>query len=386
MSSDKTFAIVGGGIGGLTLAIALQRRGFRAVVYEHTPEIKPLGAGLGLAGNAVKAFFEIGIGEEVLQVGQVIKKVRIKDPHGHVLTETDAAQLSAKLGTIHNFTVHRADLHNVLLQQMQPGTLYLNKGCIDIHQHGRDGVTLLFSDGTEARADYVIAADGIHSPIRKKLVRDSMPRYAGYTCWRAVINDVPAGFDFDETSETWGAGSRFGVVPLTNRRVYWFACINAGPNDPGMRAFTIEDLRRHFDHFHNPIPELLACTQNDQLIWSDIVDLKPLTQFAFGHVVLMGDAAHATTPNMGQGACMAVEDAATLANCIEDYSTPEEAFRRFEEKRIGRTTLIVNRSWTLGKAAQLENPLLVALRNMAIRLTPPQFAEQQVRFIHDISF
>jgi len=385
MNNDTTFAIVGGGIGGLTLAIALQRKGFNAVVYEHAPQIKSLGAGLGLAANAVKAFFEVGIGDEVLEVSQVIKMVRIKDTEGHILTETDAAHLSAKLGTINNFTVHRADLHDVLLRRLQPGTLHLNKGCVDVQQQP-GGVTLRFSDGTQTQADYVIAADGIHSPIRKKLLPDSTPRYAGYTCWRAVIDDVPAGFDFDETSETWGAGSRFGIVPLSERRVYWFACINAGPNDPRMRDFGIDDLRAHFSHFHSPIPELLAMTQNNQLIWSDIMDLKPLTRFAFGNIVLMGDAAHATTPNLGQGACMAVEDAAILANCIEDYATPEEAFRQFEAKRIARTTRIVNNSWTLGKAAQLHNPLLVTLRNLAIRLTPPQFAEQQVRFIHDISF
>jgi 2-polyprenyl-6-methoxyphenol hydroxylase-like FAD-dependent oxidoreductase len=385
MSNNPTFAIVGGGIGGLTLAIALQRKGFDAAVYEHAPEIKPLGAGLGLAANAVKAFFEIGIGDEVLEAGQVIKMMRIKDTEGNVLTETDSVELSAKLGTINNFTIHRADLHNVLLGQLRPGTLHLNKACIDIKQQS-NGVTLRFNDGTETQASYVVAADGIHSPIRKKLVPAATPRYAGYTCWRAVIDDVPAGFDFYETSETWGAGGRFGVVPLSKRRVYWFACINAPANDPRMRAFTIDDLRAHFSNFHNPIPELLARTQNDQLIWSDIIDIKPLTRFAFGNVVLMGDAAHATTPNMGQGACMAVEDAATLANCIEDYATPEEAFRMFEAKRIGRTTRIVNNSWTLGKAAQLQNPLLVALRNLAVRLTPPRVTEQQVRFLHDISF
>jgi 2-polyprenyl-6-methoxyphenol hydroxylase-like FAD-dependent oxidoreductase len=384
--SNTTFAIVGGGIGGLTLAIALQRKGFDVAVYEHALEIKPLGAGLGLAANAVKAFFEVGIGDEVLEAGQVIKMVRIRDTQGNVLTETDSGQLSAKLGTINNFTIHRADLHDVLLRQLQPGTLHLNKGCVDVQQHAGKGVTLRFSDGTDTHADYVVACDGIHSPVRKKLLPNATPRYAGYTCWRAVIDDVPAGFDFDETSETWGAGSRFGIVPLSKRRVYWFACINAGPNDPRMRAFNIGDLRAHFSNFHNPIPELLARTQNDQLIWSDIIDLKPLTRFAFDNIVLMGDAAHATTPNMGQGACMAVEDAATLANCIEDYSTPEEAFRQFEAKRIGRTTRIVNNSWTLGKAAQLQNPLLVALRNLAVRLTPPSVAEQQVRFIHDISF
>lgn len=386
MSRESKFAIIGGGIGGLTLAIALQRRGFDVAVYEHAAEVRPLGAGLGLAANAVKAFFEIGIGDEVLQAGQIIKKLRIKDPLGRILTETDAEQLSAKLGTINNFTIHRADLHHVLLSQLAPGTLHLNKGCTDVQQNQGGGITLRFNDGTEAPAAYVIACDGIHSPIRKKLLPGSLPRYAGYTCWRAVIDDVPPGFDFDETSETWGAGCRFGIVPLSGRRVYWFACINASANDQRMRTFGIPDLLAYFGGFHSPVRELLIRTKNEQLIWGDIMDLKPLTRFAFGNIVLMGDAAHATTPNMGQGACMAVEDAATLANCIEDYATPEEAFRQFEAKRIKRTTRIVNNSWTLGKAAQLKNPLLVAVRNLAVRLTPASMAEQQVRFIHDISF
>jgi 2-polyprenyl-6-methoxyphenol hydroxylase-like FAD-dependent oxidoreductase len=101
---------------------------------------------------------------------------------------------------------------------------------------------------------------------------------------------------------------------------------------------------------------------------------------------LMGDAAHATTPNMGQGACMALEDAATMVNCLDDYSSVSEAFKQFEHKRIARTTKIVNTSWQLGKVAQLENPLLMSLRNTAIRLTPQSLAEKQFKFLYEISF
>ncbi|MFZ6010695.1 MAG: FAD-dependent monooxygenase [Bacteroidota bacterium] len=384
MSTVK-FAIVGAGIGGLTLAIALQKRGFDVRVYENAPEIKPLGAGLALASNAVKAFMEIGVSDEVLRAGKIIKTVRIKNTSGNILTETNAEKLSAKFGIINSFTIHRADLHSVLMSQLKPGTLWLNKGCVDVEQQS-GGITLKFHDGTLVRTDHVIACDGIHSMIRKKLLPDSHPRYAGYTCWRAVTDFIPEGVDMNETSETWGAGSRFGVIPLCDGRIYWFACVNAKANDPEMRAYRIPDLYRHFGHYHFPIPEIIKNTSPDQLIWSDIIDIKPLKKFAFGNIVLMGDAAHATTPNLGQGACMAIEDAAVLANCLEQYLSPEQAFQQFEKKRILRTTTIVKNSWRIGQVAQWENPLLVGLRNAAIRLTPSSFAEKQVRFLSDVSF
>jgi 2-polyprenyl-6-methoxyphenol hydroxylase-like FAD-dependent oxidoreductase len=383
--TDKKFAIVGGGIGGLTLAIALQKKGFQVTVFENAPEIKPLGAGLALAANAVKALTEIGISDEVLKAGKILRYLRIKDTRGKVLSETNSEEISRKFGIVNNFTIHRADLHRVLISQLNPGTLKLGKGCLDFTSDAA-GITLQFDDGTTAEADCLIACDGIHSPIRKKLIPTSYPRYAGYTCWRAVIDTAPASVDMAETSETWGPGCRFGIVPLSDNRLYWFACINAKEKDPGMRSMRISDLQQHFRDFHSPVGEILAQTPDHKLIWSDIIDIKPLQQFAFGKVVLLGDAAHATTPNMGQGACMAIEDAAILANCIENYSTPEEAFVQYERKRIDRTTAIVKNSWNIGRIAQLENSVLIKLRNTLIRATPASFTEKQLKFITDISF
>src|SRR5687767_3814889 len=119
-------AIVGGGIGGLTLAIALQRKGFDVTVYEGAPEMKPLGAGLGLAANAVNAFADIGIRDEIIKAGKILKIIRIKNEYGQVLTETDSEKITAKFGVINNFTIHRADLHLVLLDHLKPSTLELN--------------------------------------------------------------------------------------------------------------------------------------------------------------------------------------------------------------------------------------------------------------------
>ncbi len=380
----KKFAIIGGGIGGLTLAIAMQRKGMNVKVYESAPRFKPLGAGIALAANAMKAFVEIGIVEEIVRAGKKIKGMFIKDVSGKIITFTDAEQLTKQFGVINNFTIHRADLHEVLSCLLQPATIEFGKMCVDVNQNA-GGVTIHFSNGNTAEADYLIACDGIHSPIRKKLLPGSLPRYAGYTCWRAIVDNVPEGFNSDETTESWGSGRRFGVVPLSNNRVYWFATLNAKASDPKMRDATTKDLLEYFGDFHFPVPDLLERTNQEQLIWSDIIDIKPIKQFAFGRIVLMGDAAHATTPNMGQGACMAIEDAATLANGLIKYS-PEEAFKKFEVHRIKRTTNIVRQSWSIGKIAQLENPILSSLRNGAFRKMPKRVIDKQAESLYNVSF
>lgn len=381
-NNKRTFAILGGGIGGLTLAIALQRKDLNVVVYESAPQWKPLGAGVGLAGNAVKAFREIGIEQDVLAVGKILKKVVIRNKKGKALLITDSEEVSRRFGVVNNFAIHRADLHQVLINKLTPGTVVLDKACVDFEQ-GSNGVSISFKDGTKANADYLIAADGIHSVARRKLLSEVKTRYAGYTCWRGVIEDLPPGFDPDETSETWGQGTRFGIVPLTKDRVYWFACVNAGANDPMMRSLGPMDLMAFFGDFHAPVPGLLK--RATKMIWNDIIDIEPVSKFAFGRVVLMGDAAHATTPNLGQGACMAIEDAVVLANLVETHPDAEVAFKLFEEKRIRRTTKIVNDSWQLGKMAQWENPFMTSLRNMMISLAPKSVADNQFKFIYDVS-
>jgi 2-polyprenyl-6-methoxyphenol hydroxylase-like FAD-dependent oxidoreductase len=380
----KKFAIVGGGIGGLTLAIAMQQKGLDVVVFESAPNIKPLGAGIVLAGNAIKAFAEIGIHEQVLKTGKQIKLLRIKNKRGNTLSELNAEKISTKYG-INNFAIHRADLHQILLKGLKEGTLILNKSCVDIEQDNKS-VTVKFSDNTTAIFDYVIGCDGIHSAIRKKIFPNTETRFAGYTCFRAVINELPKNFNVTESTETWGARGRFGIVPLNTDHIYWFACINTTFNNPVMRTMTPDDLLKYFSDFHYPVSEVLKLTKPEQVIWSDIIDLKPLNKFTSGRIALLGDAAHATTPNMGQGACMAIEDAVILTNCLVKEKTIEDAFSQYELKRIPRTKYIVNNSWRIGKIAQLENPFLIRLRNAVIKMTPQSVTDNQIKFLYAISF
>lgn len=190
--------------------------------------------------------------------------------------------------------------------------------------------------------------------------------------------------DLKGAYETWGSSGRFGFVPLTHNRIYWFACVNARKDSKIMQEFTVENLYHHFEGFHSPIPEIISATKNEELIWNDIADLQPLDRFAFGNMVLIGDAAHATSPNLGQGACMAIEDAVILSNEMQKNHDYQRAFKEFERRRLERTHWIITTSRRIGWVAQLENSFLIKVRNQMVRLLPLSWREQQIRKLYDI--
>ncbi|MBC7776025.1 MAG: FAD-dependent monooxygenase [Phycisphaerae bacterium] len=383
-NSNPRIAIVGGGIAGLTTAIALRKLGFRPSIFESAPEIKALGAGLVLAANAIKALERIGIADKVIPAGQLLNTFSILDQNGQPITVADSQILSDRYG-VNNFAIHRSELQRILLQSTGDLDIITGKRAVGIKQDEKSA-TLYFQDGTKHNADVVLVADGIHSAIRQQLIPASKPRYAGYTCWRAVIQNP--GIELSGSSETWAAAGRFGIVPLKHQQIYWFLCINAPQNDPTMRTVMVDDLSARFKDFHAPIPQILKATRNEQLIWNDIIDIAPIKQFAYGRVLLLGDAAHATTPNMGQGACQAIEDAAVLLDQWEKMgdALPADIFRAFEQRRLKRTSMIVNRSWSLGKVAQWSNPLAITLRNGLFRRIPASLNERQLAEMYRVDF
>lgn len=381
------FIISGGGICGLTMAIVLQKKGYEVEIYEAAPTIKAVGAGLVLSTNAIKALQAIGIADEILAKAHLLDNFDIALANGEKLMKTNAKKLSAKYNAIGNATIHRAELHQVLQKLLTDKVVFHTNKRAKTTEQDTNGVILKFTDGTMAKGDYLIACDGINSPIRKQLLPQALPRYAGYTCWRSVVQHSAKQFSTKQATETWGKNGRFGVVPLTNNRIYWFACINTTTaKDEKMKAFKVADLQAVFKNYHQPIPELLALTKAEDLLWNDIEDIKPIKQFAFDRILLAGDAAHATTPNMGQGACQAIEDAAVLNTCLSKGKAVPITFKNFEKLRIPRTTKIVNTSWTLGKAAQMTNPLLTTFRNFALKMTPQSVNEKQMDFLFDVRF
>jgi len=376
----KIFTIIGGGIAGLTAAIALRKVGIEASIFEAAPAMQPLGAGLALAGNAMQAYQHLGIADAVKNAGYVLPTFAILDRKGKVISGFNTAEINRKFNTC-SVAIHRAALHEVLLSAIDEGQLVLNKRATGFERKD-NGLTVQFQDRSTHDTDYLIVADGIHSQIRQQLLPNVQTQYAGYTCWRAVTDNF--GLSIEGSTESWGPGKRFGIVPVGKNKIYWFACANATAQDERMKNFTTRDLSRHFQDFHDPIPDILQHTPDEALLWNDIIDIKPLDNYAFGNIVLIGDAAHATTPNMGQGACMAIEDGVILADEIKKSSNARESFQSFERKRIKKTHFIVNNSWGLGKVGQLENKFLGTLRNAAFRLTPAAVNKRQMEKLYKL--
>lgn len=376
-----TVTILGGGIAGLATAIALRQAGVEARIFEAASEIRPVGAGLGLASNAMRAFEVLGLSHVLENEGQVLTNFSILDTKGKVIKETYFDQSNP--GTSKNFVIHRANLHNVLQDQLDEQQIQLGKKAIGV-ELSPESVNVTFEDGTSHECNYLIVADGIHSNIRQQLIPNSKPRYANYTCWRGIVNNF--SMKIDGASETWGNRGRFGIVPLRNKQVYWFACVNSNQANSAFKYFKTKDILDQFETYHTPIKQLINETPDDHVIWNDIYDLKPLTKFAFGRIVLVGDAAHATTPNMGQGACQAIEDAVILGKCVQQENDMQEAFRVFEKNRIDRTTWVVESSRKIGQVAQIENPVLISMRNGLFRSMPKSWGSGSLRKLDNIDF
>lgn len=368
-------AIVGGGVAGLTAAIGLQKLGIDVKVYERVHTLKGIGAGFGLAANAMHAFDLLGLREGVENIGHFLPSYNILDQQGKVLVAPDTRTLSEAYQQ-RNFAIHRGDLHQFLLEQLPAETLVLGKEASRLEQDSQ-GVRIYFTDGDLIEADGLIVADGVKSKLRQQLVPSSVPRYAGYTCWRAIIDNTASALT--GSTETWGDKGRFGMTPLVGNKLYWYACINAPANSTTYANFQVADLQKQFASYHAPIATVLENTADTQLLWNDIIDIKPLDSLAYGRVLLMGDAGHATTPNLGQGACQAIEDVAVLIDQLQETTAIDRAFERVSQRRLKRTRYITNTSWQIGKISQWNHPLLINFRNLAMRVLPEQLKQMQLR-------
>jgi 2-polyprenyl-6-methoxyphenol hydroxylase-like FAD-dependent oxidoreductase len=358
--------IVGAGIGGLTAAIALRHQGVDATVYERATAPSEVGAGISLAPNALAALAEIGLADRVRALGVTI-------PGGALRTWRGDPIAAAPRGLV-ALCVHRADLQRTLIAALGAERVRLAHTVVGIeHQGGH--ARARFAHGGEVDADLLIGADGLHSAVRAALHRARPPRYAGYTAWRGVA----ASAETPEATESWGRGARFGIVPIGAGRVYWFATRNApeGERDePGRAQATLVEA---FGTWHRPIGDLIAATPPHAILRHDLYDRPPLPPpWGRGPTTLLGDAAHPMTPNLGQGACQAIEDAIVLARHLATSGEVEPALRAYERARASRTAGIVRSSHWLGAVAQLQHPVACSLRDTVLRILPRGVHERRI--------
>lgn len=359
--------VIGAGVGGLCTAIALQQNGIEVNVYEKVKKLGEVGAGLTLWSNALHVLRTLGVADAVIAAGSKLQRSQIRADNGETLFDTRADEMEAKYGEP-VVAIHRAVLHEILINSLKPNTLRLDMACAKFEQD-ENRVTVHFENGESGSADVLIGADGIHSVVRKQMFPEIELRYSGYTAWRGVVeteNEAALGL----TSESWGRGARFGIVRVDKKRIYWFATRNQPLGENATGAQRKSKLLGIFNTWHHPIDHLLDATPAEIILQNDICDIAPFASWTKGRVTLLGDAAHPTTPNMGQGACMAMESAYVLAHALVKEPDYRSALKRYEKERHERTAWITNTSWSIGKGGQVENPYLIGLRNFIVKITP----------------
>jgi 2-polyprenyl-6-methoxyphenol hydroxylase-like FAD-dependent oxidoreductase len=373
--SDIQILIAGGGIGGLTLASFLRRFGFSFELIEKATEWKPIGAGLTLTPNALRVFDRIGLVEDLLEKGNELHTGDVLDEKGGVLTHIDYSYLREKYGFA-TVGIHRAALHEILIAALGPAPVRTGT-TIQSLENSAGGAEVIFSDGTTASYDLVVGADGIHSALRAHCSGAVQPRYAGYAGWSFV---VPNTSDFPEKHviNQLGKGRRFGVIPIGGNQLYCWASTHADRQDPALRALDYRGVQQLMADLGGHIPGVLQSLRPDTPLYLGDAEDIDVEQWYRQSVVLLGDAAHAITPNLGMGASMAVEDAWVLTQCLHRANSISDALLAYQLRRKPRVDHVSRLSYMAGAVGQWRSSAARILRDRSLGLLPNALNERNL--------
>lgn len=366
-SAEVPLLIVGGGIGGLALAAACERVGAPYRVIERAPELREVGAGLGLWASALRALATLGVDASTFPAAAEILRGEGCSWRGRVLSSFDITRVSREHGA-RSLVVHRGDLLSALAARVDPRNLRLGDPLVGLREE-TDCVVADLASGAALRGRLLVGADGLRSVVRASLWGPEPPRYSGETCFRGVADLAPP--ELGVLREVQGPGQRAAVCVLDERRVYWWATLVAPEGEADDPLARRDLLLRRFAGWPFGVEQAIAATPPAEVLRNDLFDRPPLRRWSVGRVTLLGDAAHPTTPNLGQGACMAIEDAVVLTRALLAHPGDHgAAFAAYEAARHRRTARIVALSRRFGALGQWRHPTLVALREALVKATP----------------
>ena len=368
-------SIIGGGITGLTTALSLNKLGYSSTVFERSDQLNEIGAGLLLQPNALKVLEWLGIRDEVSKRGYEITNMEITDRYLRPFRKVSIDTISDQEGNL-SLAIHRADLQKVLanaVNRVQP-IVYDAKYTGHEISNGTVNVTL---EKSSFQTDVLLGCDGIYSQVRKTIFPDATLRNSRQICWRGIsAYKLPQDLQ-RKSKEMWGKRIRFGFAQLSPGQVYWFAVKSMSDQDRNLDKEAVSQL---FKDFIPMVGEVIKAA--DYIHEDELSDLSRLDTWSHQNVCLLGDAAHATTPNMGQGACQGIEDAYYFANSFAANDQTSDAFSQFESSRRKKVDYVVNTSWMLGKIAHLGIGSML-MKGISI-LTPDAVLKKQMKQLYEI--
>jgi 2-polyprenyl-6-methoxyphenol hydroxylase-like FAD-dependent oxidoreductase len=373
------YTIIGVGIGGLTTALVFEKLNIEYQLFDKAKAPNALGAGIWLAPNALQVLEFAGVLNAVFKVGNVVDRITLSNEKLEPLADSSQLPAKEKYG-FSTLAIHRAKLQLALIETIPKHKIHWNKAFQSFEQ-SYNTVTVTFTDGSQTQSQYLIGADGIDSIVRSQLFPKSRIRYSGQTCWRGIMKSaLPAEYK-ERGIEMWGKGIRFGLSQVSENETSWFAVKNSEAFQQDDTTVLKEKLLTLFKDFHPLVQELISNTEIKNIIRNDITDLKPIKHWQYKNVCLIGDAAHATTPNMGQGGAQAIEDAYYLGKLITKNPNAN-IFKAFENKRFKRVNSIVTQSWFTGKIANLKTG--AAIRNGIFSAIPKKLIDKNMYSVYDL--
>jgi 2-polyprenyl-6-methoxyphenol hydroxylase-like FAD-dependent oxidoreductase len=373
MAVGREIAVIGAGVAGLSAGLALRGAGHHVEIFEKAPAIRASGGALLLWSNALRALEALGVAEPVLRAGTLVQTTEFRTHDGRLLWAMPVAELSHRAGAP-TLLIPRAELLEILSGAFGP--VQLGRQCVDFDEEG-DRVLIRFEDGSLHRCDALVGADGLHSFVRSRALGSTALRSAKQMAWVGIVDYTHPLLAPGTTVATVGRGLRFWAGGIGGGKIYWYATVR----DAAADVHSMRELASLFQHFHAPVSALITATEPAAVVRTPVRDRPPARSWGRGPVTLIGDAAHPATPDLGQGACQALEDAVALVTAVTRHSNLPAAFEAYQRARLDRTARITNLSWLTAVQSMSADPIACRVRDLGMRTLLPTLARGELAWI-----